>query len=309
MAGSALVTGGAGFIGSHLVERLLCAGWTVRVLDNFSTGSPENLRRVSRDIEIATADVRDGSACAASCRGVDAVFHLAAIASVASSVEDPALTHDVTLGGTLNMLLAARDAGVRRFVYTSSAAVYGNAGSVPTPESQPILPLSPYATAKAAGEMYCRNFHGLYGLETVSLRYFNVFGPRQSANSGYAAAIPRFVHAALRDENPTVFGDGRQTRDFVFVEDVARANILAAGATEAPGMAFNVAGGAEISLLDLLSALRDVTGARLAPDFKPQRPGDVRRSRASIELARSVLDYSPAVSVTEGIRRTVEAAR
>jgi nucleoside-diphosphate-sugar epimerase len=306
---TALVTGGAGFIGSHLVDLLLREGWLVRVLDNFSTGTTGNLLSFSDDLTVIEGDIRDPEACHAACQGVDSVFHLAAKASVADSVGDPALAHAVNLTGTVNMLVAARDAGARRFVFSSSASVYGNADTVPTTETQLIAPLSPYATQKATGEYYCRNFNSLYGLQTVILRYFNVFGPRQSADSGYAAAIPKFVQAAVSGSAPVIFGDGLQTRDFIYAGNVASANLRAAIApSEVAGEVFNIAGGASISLLDLLQELRQITGSPLQPEFRPVRAGDVRHSRADISRAKSLLGFVPMVSLTEGIKRTVEEA-
>jgi UDP-glucose 4-epimerase len=309
MPHQALVTGGAGFIGSHLVERLLRERWNVRVIDDFSTGSLDNLHSVHADLEVIVGDIRDRNACRQACIGVDSVFHLAAIASVTSSVEDPVLSHEVTLGGTLNMLLAARDAGVQRFVYSSSASVYGNAEIVPTTEHQPLDPQSPYASCKASGELYCRNFCTLYGLETVTLRYFNVFGPRQSAHSGYAAVIPCFVKAALNGKSPRVYGDGLQTRDFVYVENIAIANLLAASADGVAGCMFNIAGGESISLLDLLATLERLTGSQLAPEFCPARPGEVRDSRADISHARDLLGYEPILSLQDGLGHTLDAAQ
>jgi UDP-glucose 4-epimerase len=309
MKQTAAVTGGAGFIGSHLVDLLLREGWNVRVLDNFSTGSPANLMNAAGRAEIIKGDIREIDSCRAACAGADSVFHLAAMASVADSVADPMLSHDVNLTGTLNLLTAARDAGVRRLVFSSSASIYGNADTVPTTEDQPYAPLSPYASQKAAGEFYCRNFFSLYGLETVILRYFNVFGPRQSANSGYAAAVPKFTQAAVTDAAPTVFGDGLQTRDFIYVENVASANLRAALAEGVAGKTFNVAGGNAVSLLDLLDELRQVTGAKLDPQFQEPRAGDVRHSRADVAHARKILGFAPAISFAEGIRRTIEGAR
>lgn len=260
MSRIALVTGGAGFIGSQLVRRLLREGWQVRVLDNFSSGRRANLAACASDLEILEGDVRDEAACRRAARGVEALFHLAAIVSVPLSVEDPVLAHSVNVNGTLHLLNAARHQGVRRFVFSSSASVYGNAERVPTDESQPLKPESPYASGKACGELYCRNFWQLYGLEAVSLRYFNVFGAGQNVQSGYAAVIPMFVDAALRGAAPTIYGDGRQTRDFVHVENVVEANVLAAESAYAPGGVYNVAGGHAVSLLDLLREIGQVLG-------------------------------------------------
>ncbi len=304
----ALVTGGAGFIGSHLVDLLLQQGWTVRVLDNISSGTRDNLIGKSDHLELVEGDIRDAAICNRAASGASAVFHLAGMASVGDAVANPPLAHEVNLTGTLNMLMAARDAGVRRFVFSSSTSVYGNADTIPTSETQAIRPLSPYASQKAAAELYCRNFCDLYGLETVMLRYFNVFGPRQSIYSGYAAAIPKFVHAAISNSTPIVFGDGLQTRDFVYVGNVAYANLLAATAEGVAGETFNIGCGESISLLDLLDELRTITGAELKPEFRETRPGDVRHSRADIPHARALLGYTPEFSLPEGLRRTVSEA-
>lgn len=309
MQRTALISGGAGFIGAHLAEQLVRDGWMVRVLDDLSTGFRENLSAIADEIEFIEGSVCDVETCREACVDVDSVFHLAAIASVASSVEDPLTSHEVTLGGTMNLLAAAREAGVGRFVFSSSAAVYGNAEIVPTTEDQPIDPQSPYATAKAAGELYCRNFWGLYGMETVILRYFNVFGPRQSANSGYAAAIPLFVKAALTGKQPIIYGDGHQTRDFVHVSNVVSANICAATAPkeDVAGQTFNIGAGEQINLRVLLCELERITGADLTPEFQPARSGEVRHSRADISRARAHLGYVPAVSLADGLRETVVA--
>ena len=309
MTKRALVTGGAGFIGSHLVSRLVHDQWQVRVLDDFSTGCIDHLNSVRAEIEIIDGDICDRQACLTACRGVDSVFHLAGIASVATSIANPIQSHDVTCGGTLNMLLAARDQCVRRFVFSSSASVYGNSDILPTVEAQPLCPQSPYASDKACSEFYCRNFHALFGLETVILRYFNVFGPRQSAHSGYAAVIPLFVQAAISGGTPVVYGDGLQTRDFVCVDNVVTANLQAAVANSVSGLTFNIAGGESISLLDLLTILENLTGASLEPSFRPSRPGEVRHSRADISAARDMLGFDPVVSVASGLKRTVEATR
>jgi UDP-glucose 4-epimerase len=316
---TALVTGGAGFIGSHVVEGLLAHGWQVRVLDNLSSGSRENLEAVSRrsqengcavaNVQFVGGDIRDAAACRAACAGIDSVFHLAAIASVAQSVEEPDVTSGVNIGGTLNMLMAARDAGVRRFVFSSSASVYGNAEVSPTDEAQPIQPQSPYATEKACGELYCRNFWNLYRLETVILRYFNVFGPRQNVNSGYAAVIPNFIKAVMTGARPVVYGDGLQTRDFVYAENVAAANLRAALAPGVAGRTFNIGSGHGISLIELLTELECAAGTPLDPGFEAARPGEVRHSCADITLATTALGYCPAVPYGEGLRHTLEAAR
>lgn len=306
---TALVTGGAGFIGSHVVEALLHDGWRVKVLDNFSTSSPENLASSSPHLDIIQGDVCNPDTCVALADGVDSIFHLAGIASVLESVANPLHSHAVNLTGTLNLLQAARIQGVRRFVLSSSASVYGNADTVPTHEDQPIAPMSPYASAKAASELYCRNYWALFGLETVVLRYFNVFGPRQHAKSGYAAAIPKFVEAAVNGTSPTIYGDGLQTRDFIYVENVAAANLLAAMAPNAPGGTFNVAAGEAISLLDLLEELGNALGTPLNPVFEEERAGDVRHSRADIARARDILGFEPKFTFAEGIRYTVASAR
>ena len=302
----ALVTGGAGFIGSHLTALLLAEGWQVRVLDNFNSGKEANICALPGDLTVVRGDIRDMSACRAACADADSVFHLGALASVVGSVADPVGSHEVNLTGTLNMLTAARDAGVRRFVFSSSAAIYGNAETLPTTEDQPYDPQSPYAAHKACGEFYCKNFHALYGLETVILRYFNVFGPRQSLSSGYAAVIPLFIQAALEGRSPTVFGDGRQTRDFVCVENIAAANLLASRANVA-GETFNIAGGEGLSLLQLLSYLEDFAGRSLNPTFQPERAGEVKHSIADVSRATTQLGFTPEISVAEGLRRTYEA--
>ncbi|MFN3649702.1 MAG: SDR family oxidoreductase [Armatimonadota bacterium] len=307
MSRIALVTGGAGFIGSRLVHRLLQGGWQVRVLDNFSSGSRSNLAGRASDLEILEGDVREEAACRRATEGVDTLFHLAALVSVPLSVDDPSYAHSVNVNGTLNLLNAARERGVRRFVFSSSASVYGNAERVPTDESQPLKPESPYASGKACGELYCRNFWQLYGLETVCLRYFNVFGTGQNVQSGYAAVVPMFVDAALRGASPTVYGDGRQTRDFVHVENVVDANVLAADSTYAPGGVYNVAGGNAVSLLDLLDVIGELLGCIIEPVHLPERPGDVRDSRAEITRARRDLGYAPRVSLREGLRAMLTA--
>jgi UDP-glucose 4-epimerase len=298
-----LVTGGAGFIGSHLVEALVARGHAVRVLDNFSTGFWENLAAVRDEIELIEADLTDPEAVRAAARGVELVFHQGALASVPRSVADPAATHQVCATGTLHVLLAARDAGVRRVVYAASSSAYGNAARLPRRESDPVEPLSPYAAAKLAGEHYCAAFHLVYGLETVRLRYFNVFGPRQPPDSPYAAVIPLFLRAALRGQRPVVHGDGLQSRDFTYVEDVVRANLLAADAPGVAGRVYNIACGRRTTLLDLVARIGALLGTEIRPVHAAARPGDVRHSQADITLARDELGYQPAFDVDEGLRR------
>jgi UDP-glucose 4-epimerase len=301
-----LVTGGAGFIGSHLVEALLARGRHVRVLDNFSTGDPANLAAVRDDVEVIDGDITDRTALTAALRGVAVVFHQAALASVPRSVADPAATHEACATGTLNVLLAARDAGVRRVVYAASSSAYGNSARLPKRESDSTAPLSPYAVAKLAGEHYCAAFSEVYGLETVRLRYFNVFGPRQSPDSPYAAVIPLFLREMLAGRSPRVHGDGEQSRDFTFVDDVVRANLLAAEAPGVSGRVYNIAGGRRVSLLQLVATLNALLGTDISPAHGPPRPGDVRHSQADISRAAADLGYGPRVSIEAGLRRCVE---
>ncbi|HEX5065739.1 MAG TPA: SDR family oxidoreductase [Myxococcota bacterium] len=304
---SALVTGGAGFIGGHLVERLCADGWRVRVLDDFSSGKAENLAAVDGRIELVRGDIRDADLLAKAVHGMEVVFHEAAMASVPKSVAEPILTNSVNVGGTLAVLDAARLAGVRRVVYAASSSAYGDAPGLPKVETMPVDLLSPYALQKHAGESYCRLYTQLYGLETVSLRYFNVYGPRQDPKSEYAAVIPKFITACLRGESPTIFGDGEQTRDFVMVYDAVQANLLAADAPGAAGRVFNVAAGRRTSLNDLIAVIREQTGAKAQPRHAPPREGDVRDSVASLESTRELLGYEPRIALREGLRITVES--
>jgi UDP-glucose 4-epimerase len=303
------VTGGAGFIGAHLVERLLAAGWSVRVLDDFSSGRDENLRGVCERIEVRRGDVRDAEGVAQAMQGVEVVFHQAAVPSVPRSVADPLGTDAVNLGGTLRVLEAARGAGVRRVVLAASSSAYGDSALLPKREDMPPEPLSPYALQKYAGEVYARLYSRLYGLETVALRYFNVFGPRQDPQSEYAAVVPRFVCAALDDTPPTIYGDGEQTRDFTFVSDAAEANLRAADAPGVAGAVFNVASGNRTSLNSLWAHIREIVGSRIEARHAPVRAGDVRDSLADLTRARDLLGYRPAVSLREGLCRTVESLR
>jgi UDP-glucose 4-epimerase len=304
---AALVTGGAGFIGSHLVEGLRAAGWSVRVLDDFSTGCADNLAAAADGVEVVRGDVRDGELLAKALRDVEVVFHHAAIPSMTWSFAEPLASNGVNLEGTLRVLEASRRCAVRRVVYAASCAAYGNAPGLPKREDMAPDLRSPYALQKQAGEVYCRLYTERFGLETVSLRYFNVYGPRQDANSEYAAVIPRFVAACLRGEPPTIYGDGEQTRDFVMVSDVVRANLLAADAPGASGALCNVAGGLRTSLNQLFELIRESTGARVDPRYVPPRDGDVRDSQASLERAGELLGYRPAVDLREGLRLTIES--
>jgi UDP-glucose 4-epimerase len=301
-----LVTGGAGFIGSNLVRFLAASGEPVRVLDDLSTGSLDNVADLEAPLEaIVTGDIRDAALVRRVMEGAEVVYHLAALPSVARSLLDPVSTNSVNVDGTLNVLLAARDAGVRRVVYASSSSVYGDTPTLPKDENMAQAPLSPYAASKLAGEAYARAFASAFGLETVSLRFFNVFGPRQNPASEYAAAVPRFVTRMLAGERPEIFGDGHQSRDFTFVSNVVRACVLAARAPGASGQAFNVGCGEWISLLDLVQTINDLLETDIQPVFSPPRPGDVRHSQASISQARKVLGYEPEIAVREGLAETL----
>lgn len=296
-----VVTGGAGFIGSHIAETLVESGERVRVFDNFSTGCSDNLAKLINSIEVIDDDLRDYRALEKALADADYVLHQAAQVSAPQSVQDPLTTHEINVTGTLNLMMAAKSAGVRRVVIASSCAVYGDAEKIPIPETAPTAPLSPYAASKLADEQYACMFHRLYGLEVVCLRYFNVFGPRQDPTSLYAAAIPIFTDALLSDRRPIVYGDGEQTRDFVYVGDVARANLLACHSTSAPGRVFNIGGGARVSVNRLLHILGSVTKKDPHPVYSPERPGDIRHSGGDITLARSVLGFEPRVTLEEGM--------
>jgi len=305
----ALVTGGAGFIGSHLSDQLLAEGWSVRVLDDFSSGRPENLSSVRDQVELLRGSVCDEDLLRRAVAGVEVVFHQAAVPSVPRSLAEPLRTNEVNVTGTLRLLEAARRGGVRRVVYAASSSAYGNTAELPKVETMPPSPLSPYALQKYAGEVYCRLYHSLYGLETVALRYFNVFGPRQDPASEYAAVVPRFIVACLSGSRPVVYGDGEQTRDFTFVADAVQANLRAADAPGAPGAVLNVAGGRRTSLNALLGLVREITGSDVAARHEPSRPGDVRDSLADLGRAHALLGFEPAVSLREGLVRTVDALR
>jgi UDP-glucose 4-epimerase len=304
-----LVTGGAGFIGSHLVEALVERGDRVRVLDNLSTGFLSNLDLVRDRVEFIEGDLVDQAAVGRAVRGVDCVFHQAALASVPRSVERPLDTHAACVTGTLALLDGARRAGVRRLVYAGSSSAYGNAPTSSKRESDPPAPISPYGAAKLAGECYARAFTATYGFETVTLRYFNVFGPRQDPNSPYSAVIPLFITAILSGRRPVIYGDGGQSRDFTYVTNVVHANLLAADAPDVAGRVLNVAHGRSHSLLALIDALNHLLSASATPLHDAPRPGDVRESMADITQARQWLGYEPQVSFEDGLRRSIDYYR
>ncbi len=303
-----LVTGGAGFIGSHLAERLLRDGHRVRVLDNFSTGTPENLAFAAGDsrFELVEGDITDLATARRAAGGAAVVFHQAAMRSVPRSVDDPLGANANNVTGTLHILIAAREAGVRRVVYASSSSIYGDRPELPKREDQPSAPISPYAASKLAGELYCSVWTRLYGVETVGLRYFNVFGPRQDPASQYAAVIPRFITWALSGEPLEVHGDGAQSRDFTYIDNVVEANLLAANAPGVAGEMFNVGCGGRVSLLEIIGVLERILGRRLGRRHTARRPGDVLHTQADIAKAKRLLGYAPLVEFETGLGRTVE---
>ncbi len=297
-----LVTGGAGFIGSHLVEALLARGESVRVADNFSSGTRAN---IPAGVDVVEGDLAAPGIATRAMTGVDYVLHMAAVPSVPRSVADPIGTNHDNVDATLQVLVAARDAGVRRVVFSGSSAEYGDSPDLPKREDMVPTPVTPYGLQKLIGEQYCRMFTSLYGLETVSLRYFNVFGPRQSPDSPYSGVISLFIHAFLRGQAPTVFGDGAQTRDFVYVSDVVSGVLRAATTPGVAGESINIATGRSVSVLQLVNALQQVVGTSVAPVFAPPRGGDVLHSQADITKARTRLAFEPAVSLEDGLRQTV----
>jgi len=300
----ALVTGGGGFIGSNVVRALLARGDDVRVLDNFSTGSRANLAGLERDVELVEGDLRSYERVHAAVRDAEVVFHQGALPSVPRSVQDPLTTTAVNVEGTLNVLLAARDEGVRRIVNASSSSVYGNTGSLPRVETQAPDPISPYAVAKLAAERFCTSFSRVYSMEIVSLRYFNVFGPRQDPTSQYAAVVPRFIRAIAGGEPVTIYGDGEQSRDFTFVDNVVAANLLAADASGVGGEILNVATGGSVTVNALAEAIAAMLGKTLERSYEPARDAEVRASWADVAEARRMLGYEPSVDFAEGLRRT-----
>ena len=306
-----LVTGGAGFIGSNLTEALLRMGHQVRVLDNFSTGKKENLifGEAYPFLEIIEGDICDLKICQRATEDIEYVFHQAALPSVQRSVEDPLTTHLVNVGGTLNVLMAAKETGIKRVIYASSSSVYGDTPLLPKKEEMPPVPLSPYALQKYIGEQYCQLFYRLYGLDTISLRYFNVFGPKQDPDSIYSAVIPRFINALLEDRSPIVYGDGEQSRDFTYIDNVVHANLLAMIKEHTQGEVVNIAYGKRISLNQLLNFLQAMIGSTVSPIYEEPRKGDVRHSLADIRRGKEIIHYDPPIDIEVGLRKTVEYFR
>ena len=302
-----LVTGGAGFIGSNLADELIRQGARVSIIDNFGTGFRENLEEINGDFDFIEGDINDDVAVKKAIEGCEVVFHEAALPSVPRSVDNPAETHHACVNGTLNLLIKAKDAGVKRIVYAASSSAYGNQPTLPKVETMRPDPLSPYAVAKLTGEHYLRAFHSVYGLETFSLRYFNVFGPRQNPASMYSGVISRFIDALMTGQQPVIFGDGEHSRDFTYIANVVDANIKAAQATHGIGETMNVANGDRITLNALLDVLKTITGKPdVAPDYKPPRSGDVRDSQADNRRAVECLGYSELVGLEEGLRKTLD---
>ena len=303
-----LVTGGAGFIGSNLTEALLQRGHFVRILDDFSTGKKENLifDIAYPSMKVIEGDIRDFSTCQKAVKGIEYVFHQAALPSVQRSIEDPETSNAVNVGGTLNILLAAKETGVKRVIYASSSSVYGDTPTLPKHEEMPSNPLSPYALQKYIGEQYCRLFYQLYGLDTISLRYFNIFGPKQDPNSLYSAVIPKFIDALLQGRPPIIFGDGEQSRDFTYIENVVQANLLAMSAEHLHGEAINIACGKRTSLNQLLNILKEILGSKQSPIHQEPRQGDVKHSLADIRKGKEILNYEPKIGIEAGLKKTVE---
>ncbi|MFV1957514.1 MAG: SDR family oxidoreductase [bacterium] len=309
MSARVLVTGGAGFIGSHIVRGLLKEKYEVSVLDNYLTGNPQNISEIREDLEaVHEVDIRDLDACREASLGIDVVLHQAALPSVPRSIKDPLLSNGINITGTLNMLIAASESGVGRFIFASSSSVYGDTPTLPKVETMPPSPLSPYALQKLVGEQYCRLFAELFGLETVSLRYFNIFGPRQDPKSQYAAVVPLFITAVKGGESATIFGDGEQTRDFTYVQNVVEANRLAIEAGSLEGQAVNIACGDRFSVNYLLESLEKAAGRKAKRTNADPRSGDVRDSQADISLARELLGYEPVVGFEEGLKMTYEGS-
>jgi nucleoside-diphosphate-sugar epimerase len=302
-----LITGGAGFIGSNMVRFLLDKGQKVRVLDNFETGKRENLTEIAERIELIEGDIRDKAKVQQAVKGADVVYHLAALGSVPRSMKDPVTTHEVNVSGTFNVLLAARDAKVRRIVFASSSSVYGQSEVLPQHEELPLAPISPYGASKAIGEIYFRAFYETYGFQSVCLRYYNVFGPRQDPTSQYAAAIPLFVSALLRDKSPTIFDDGEQSRGFTYINNVMQANWLAANAKEAHGEAVNISTANAVTVNTVVNTIRKLLGKeKIKPVYAPPRTGDIKQSLADVKRAKELIGYVPFVSFEEGIAMAID---
>jgi UDP-glucose 4-epimerase len=301
-----LVTGGAGFIGSNICKRLVSQDCFVRVVDNLLTGKKSNLAGVIDKIEFIQADMGDSEVAQSAMKDIDVVFHEGALPSVPVSIDDPAATHKHCVDATFTLLLAARDAGIKRFVYAASSSAYGDAPTSPKVETMPASPLSPYAVAKLTGEYYCSVFCKIFGLETVSLRYFNVFGPYQDPASQYAAAIPAFVTAILKDESPTIYGDGEQSRDFTYIDNVVDANLLAARAKHTQGEVVNIACGQAVTVNEIIDIINNLLGKSVKSTYTPPRPGDVKHSLADITAAKNLIDYKPKVSFNDGLRLAID---
>lgn len=306
---SVLVTGGGGFIGSHIVSRLVELGHKVRVFDNFSSGHRSNLSHLAGRVDIVEGDMRRQDECSKVCKDIEYIFHEAALPSVPKSVEQPQESHDTNVNGTFNMLRAAQQCKVKRFIYAASSSAYGNSEESPKHERIVTAPLSPYAVQKLTGEHYLRSFYECYGMETISLRYFNVFGPRQDPKSQYAAAIPAFVTSLLRGEAPIVYGDGEQTRDFTFIDNVVQGNILAMNAKRTKGESVNLACGDQISVNQVIGEIQKLIGTNIKPKYVDRRPGDVMHSCADITLVKKLLNFEPVVSFQEGLRRAIDYYR
>ncbi|MBN1361612.1 MAG: SDR family oxidoreductase [Sedimentisphaerales bacterium] len=300
-----LVTGGAGFIGSNICKRLVAEGCFVRVVDNLLTGKRSNLDGVIDKIEFVEADMGDEHVARSVVKDVDVILHEGALPSVPRSVDDPAATHQHCVDATFTLLMAARDARVKRFVYAASSSAYGDTPTLPKVESMPTSPLSPYAVGKLVGEYYCSVFSKVFGLETISLRYFNVFGPQQDPTSQYAAAIPAFVTAILKDQPPTIYGDGEQSRDFTYIDNVVEANLCAARAAKTDGEVVNVACGEKITVNEIIAMINEIVGKNVKPIYAPPRPGDVKHSLADITVARELIGFEPVVLFREGLERAI----
>ncbi|MDQ0339004.1 UDP-glucose 4-epimerase [Caldalkalibacillus uzonensis] len=301
-----LVTGGAGFIGSHIVHALVQRGKRVRVLDDLSTGHKHNLQDVLSDIELIKGDLTDARTVNKAVQGVDVIFHQGAVPSVPKSIKNPLLSNDVNVSGTVQLLHAAVNNGVGRVIYAASSSVYGNSNVLPKREDMPANPLSPYAVSKYAGELYCKVFHDVYGLETISLRYFNVFGPKQDPQSEYAAVIPKFIQTMIRNGSPTIFGDGTQSRDFTYIDNVVLANLLASQAPRLRGETVNIGCGESTTLNHLVHMINTILNKQITPRYAEERQGDVKHSLADYQHAYQIIGYQPIISVEEGLKRTVE---